>query len=75
MDFGNAAHFLVWLLIVAIVLTVAYLIIAKLIMPAIAPQFQVWIWAIIGVFLLIMVLFWLTGNAGSGFNFGYKGHP
>ena len=66
MDFGSAAHLLIWLLIVAIGLTVAYIIIAKLIMPAIAPQFQVWIWAIIGVVLLIVILFWLVGYAGHG---------
>ena len=66
MDLGSLAHFVIWLLIVALVLTVAYLIIVKLIMPAISPQIQVWVWALIGVFLLVIVLYWLVGYAGHG---------
>jgi hypothetical protein len=55
MDFWSLV---VFLLIAGLILTVAYLIIAKLIMPAIKPELQVLIWAVIGVLLLIVVIYW-----------------
>jgi hypothetical protein len=66
MSLPELGHLLIWLLIVAILLTVAYLVITKWIMPAIAPQFQLYIWAIMGVCILIAIIYWLIGYVGHG---------
>jgi hypothetical protein len=52
MDFGIIIELLIFLVILA----VGYLIVAKLIMPAIPPPMQAIGWAIIGIILLIALL-------------------
>jgi len=61
MDFS----WLIWLLVVVLVLALGYVIIKHLIMPAIPAPMQVWVWAIIGVGLLIALLIFVGGHWGN----------
>jgi len=44
-------------LIIVLVLAAAYFIIARFIMPAIPAGFQVFVWAILGIIMLIALLY------------------
>ena len=65
MDFS----WLIWFLIFAVVASIAFAIIKFLIMPAVAPGAQPYVWAVIGVFLLIGLLVFI-GSGGSNFFHG-----
>lgn len=51
-------------LILVLVLAAAYFIIARFIMPAIPPGAQVFVWAILGVLMLISLLYAANGYWG-----------
>jgi hypothetical protein len=65
MDFS----WLIYLLIFLLVLAGAFAIIKFLIMPALPAPWQPFIWAIIGIALLIALLVFV-GSGGSGFLHG-----
>jgi hypothetical protein len=46
---------IIWLLVICLVIGLAYIIIKNLIMPAIPAPMQVWVWAIIGILLLLVL--------------------
>ena len=70
MDFS----WIIWLLIVALVLSIGFAIIKYLIMPAIAPAMQVWVWAVIGVVCLIILLYFASQFMGHGYHASF-GRP
>lgn len=51
-------------LIVVLVLAAAYFIIARFIMPAIPASAQVFVWAILGILMLIALLYSVNGYWG-----------
>ena len=53
-------------LIIVLVLAAAYFIIARFIMPAIPPGAQVFVWAILGIIMLIALLYAANGYWGGG---------
>lgn len=53
MDFS----WIIGFLILVLVLAAAYFIIARFIMPAIPPAAQVFVWAILGILMLIVLLY------------------
>jgi hypothetical protein len=57
MDAYSFLHIIVVVLIAALLLTVAYLIIKRFIMPAIEPQAQLYVWAVIGILLLLFMCY------------------
>ena len=59
---------LVEFLIVVVILSVAFAIIKYLIMPAVAPAAVPYVWAIIGVLMLIALIAIFAGSGGSLFN-------
>jgi hypothetical protein len=68
MDFS----LIIWILVVAVVLSIAFAVIKFLIMPAIAPGAQVYVWAILGVLILIGLLYVISNGGfvhGHGFSF------
>jgi hypothetical protein len=64
MDFS----WLIWFLLFVVVASIAFAIIKYLIMPAVSPAAQPYVWAIIGIFLLIALVLFI-GN-GTGFFHG-----
>jgi small-conductance mechanosensitive channel len=52
-------------LIIVLVLAAAYFIIARFIMPAIPPSAQVFVWAILGIIMLIALLYAANGYWGG----------
>lgn len=56
MDFGWIITFLIWV----VVLSVAFAIVKYLIIPAVAPAVQVYVWAVLGILLLIALLFFAS---------------
>ena len=64
MDFS----WIIGILIFALVLAGGYVLISRLIMPAIPPAIQVWLWAVIGICLLIMLLYFAGGHFGAWSN-------
>jgi hypothetical protein len=71
MDF----NWIIYLLIIVLVLSLGFAIIKYLIMPAVAPAIQVWVWAIIGVVLLIMVLYFASQYMGHGYHSSWGRTP
>ena len=71
MDFS----WIIWLLIFVLVLSLGFAIIKYLIMPAVAPKIQVWVWAIIGVVLLIMLLYFASQYVGHGYHASFGRTP
>lgn len=61
MDFS----WLIWFLVFVVVASIAFAIIRFLIMPAVTPAAQPYVWAVIGICLLVGLLIFI-GN-GSGF--------
>ncbi len=61
MDFS----WLIGFLIIVLVLAAAYFIIARFIMPAIPAGAQVFVWAILGIIMLIALLYAANGYWGG----------
>lgn len=60
-------YWLIWFVIAIIVLAGAYWILKNLIMPVVPAGAQPFVWAIIGVVLLILLLYFFTsGHAVFG---------
>jgi hypothetical protein len=62
----------IWFLIVCVVASIAFAIVKYLIMPAVAPGAQVYVWAILGILLLIGLLLLVSGS--GGFHHGLNIH-
>jgi small-conductance mechanosensitive channel len=61
MDFS----WIIGFLIIVLVLAAAYFIIARFIMPAIPAGAQVFVWAILGIIMLIALLYAVNGYWGG----------
>ena len=61
MDFS----WIIWFLVVVVVLCVAFAILKYLIMPVVPAAMQAFVWAIIGVCLLIMLLYFVGSHFGG----------
>ena len=61
MDFS----WLIGFLIIVLILAAAYFIIARFIMPAIPAGAQVFVWAILGIVMLIALLYAANGYWGG----------
>jgi hypothetical protein len=55
---------LIWFLVIVVVLAVAFWIIKALIMPVVPTGAQPVVWAIIGIFLLIALLIFISQFGG-----------
>jgi hypothetical protein len=58
MDFSWIIQFLIWV----VVLSIGFAIVKYLVMPAVAPSIQVYVWAVLGILMLIALLFFASGN-------------
>jgi uncharacterized membrane protein len=57
---------IVWFLVVVLLIGLGYVIISRLVMPAIPATMQVWVWAVIGIVLLIMLVYFASQFMGGG---------
>ena len=55
---------LIGFLILVVILSVAFAIVKYLIMPAVTPAAQVYVWAVLGILLLIALLYAANGYWG-----------
>jgi magnesium-transporting ATPase (P-type) len=69
MDFS----WLIWFLVFVVVGSIAFAIVKFLIMPAVAPGAQPYVWAVIGICLLIgLLIVFGHGYSGHGISFNTR---
>jgi uncharacterized membrane protein YidH (DUF202 family) len=74
MDASSFLHLVVIVLVTAVLLTIAYLIIKKWIMPAVDPAIQLYVWAVLGVILLIVICYVLLAYVSNGSLTPHRGY-
>jgi hypothetical protein len=61
MDFSWIITFLIWV----VVLSIGFAIVKYLIMPAVTPAAQPYVWAVLGIILLIALVIFASSSLGE----------